>query len=62
MNLKPSEQSIETRRRLAAIMRGVMPIPTETPELALEPVEYTRLDWNLSDGIDDDELEIERGV
>jgi hypothetical protein len=37
MNLKPSAQSIETHRRLAAIMQDVMPIPTETPELPPEP-------------------------
>jgi hypothetical protein len=49
-----SEQSIETRRRLAAIMQGVMPIPTENPELPLEP--------NDQDGDQETENdEIERG-
>lgn len=41
--------SIETRRRIAAICRCVMPFPVEVVDLE-EPV---RVDWNLSDGIDE---------
>jgi hypothetical protein len=53
---RTKDTSQETRRRLAAIMRGVMPIPTETPELPPEPV---RIDWNIGDETDNDETETE---
>ena len=41
--------SLETRRRIAAICRRVMPFPVEVVDLEEAP----RLDWNLSDGIDE---------
>jgi len=41
--------SLETRRRIAAICRRVMPFPVEVVDLE-EPV---RVEWNLSDGIDE---------
>jgi hypothetical protein len=47
MNLKQSEQSIETRTRIAEILSRTMPIPSD----AHEP----RIEWNIGAPDDQDD-------
>jgi hypothetical protein len=57
MILKPSEQSIETRRRIAEILSRTMPIPF--PRVDYGEAIPQRVTWNIGDDQNDEAQEAE---